>query len=88
MIRAPHREELRKFLAEEGIGTDIYYPLPLHLQECYAFLGYRKGDLPVSERASEEVLALPIFPELSEEQQERVMERIEDFYRKKGMLSG
>lgn len=88
VIRAPHREELRKFLWEEGIGTDIYYPLPLHLQECYAFLGYRKGDLPVSERASEEVLALPIFPELSEEQQERVMEKIEDFYRKKGMLSG
>ncbi|MCX8116324.1 MAG: DegT/DnrJ/EryC1/StrS family aminotransferase [Desulfobacterota bacterium] len=88
VIRAPLRDELKKFLWEQGIGTDIYYPLPLHLQECYASLNHRKGDFPVSERASEETLALPIFPELTEAQQERVVEGIVTFYRKKGMWTG
>jgi dTDP-4-amino-4,6-dideoxygalactose transaminase len=82
VIRVPERDRLKKFLAEEGIGTDIYYPVPLHLQECYSFLKYQKGDLPNSEKASEEVLALPIYPELTEAQQLTVIDRIKTFYRK------
>jgi len=82
VIRVPERDRLRQFLMENGIGTDIYYPLPLHLQECYSFLKYRRGDLPVSEKAAEEVLALPIYPELTEEQQVMVVDRIKAFYKK------
>jgi dTDP-4-amino-4,6-dideoxygalactose transaminase len=81
VIRVPERDRLRQFLTEEGIGTDIYYPVPLHLQECYSFLRYRQGDLPNSEKASEEVLALPIFPELTEDQQTAVVDRIKRFYK-------
>jgi dTDP-4-amino-4,6-dideoxygalactose transaminase len=82
VIRVPERDRLKEFLTEEGVGTDIYYPVPLHLQECYSFLKYRQGDLPNSEKASKEVLALPIFPELSEEQQMMVVDRIKTFYKK------
>ncbi len=82
VIRVPQRDRLRQFLSEEGIGTDIYYPVPLHLQECYTFLKYRRGDLPNSEKASEEVLALPIYPELTEDQQDQVVSRINAFYKK------
>lgn len=82
VIRVSKRDQLRKFLMEEGIGTDIYYPLPLHLQECYSFLNHRPGDFPVSEKAAQEVLALPIFPELTEEQQFMVFDRIRAFYKK------
>ena len=81
VIRVPERDRLKQFLAAEGIGTDIYYPVPLHLQECYAFLNYRRGDLPNSEKASEEVLALPIYPELTEDQQGMVVNRIKAFYK-------
>jgi dTDP-4-amino-4,6-dideoxygalactose transaminase len=83
VIRVPERDRLKQFLTEEGIGTDIYYPIPLHLQECYSFLKYQQGDLPNSERASEEVLALPIYPELTEDQQTLVVERIRAFYKKR-----
>jgi dTDP-4-amino-4,6-dideoxygalactose transaminase len=82
VIRAPERDRLKRFLMEQGIGTDIYYPLPLHLQECYSFLKYRRGDLPISEKASEDVLALPIYPELTEGQQTMVVEAIKKFYKK------
>jgi len=84
VIRVPDRDRLREFLTGKGISTDIYYPVPLHLQECYSFLKYREGDLPGSEEASREVLALPIYPELSEDQQKAVVDGIQAFYRKTG----
>jgi len=74
------RDELRSFLADKEIGTDIYYPVPLHLQECFAYLGYAKGDLPESEKAASETLALPVYPELRAEQQRFVVESVSEFF--------
>jgi dTDP-4-amino-4,6-dideoxygalactose transaminase len=80
VVRVPERrDELRRFLAESEIGTDVYYPVSLHLQECFEDLGYRPGDFPESEKASRETLALPIFPELKPEQQEYVVAKIAEF---------
>ncbi len=79
VIRVPRRDELKTALTEAGIGTEIYYPLSLHMQDCFAYLGYKAGDLPVSEKAAAEVLAIPIYPELTEPMQQYVAERILSF---------
>ena len=79
-VRAERRDALRDHLAERGIGTGVYYPLPLHLQECFRSLGYARGDFPVSERLAEEVLSLPVFPELGEERVRRVCAAIRAFH--------
>ena len=80
VVRAFRRDELREFLTARKIGTEIYYPLPLHLQPCFTYLGYREGDFPQAERAAKEVLALPMFPELTEDEQRWVVKSIADFY--------
>src|SRR5271157_3050527 len=80
VVRVLRRDQLRSFLTAQGIGTEIYYPVPLHLQECFGYLGYKTGDLPESERAAKEVLALPMFPELREDEQQRVVAAIAQFY--------
>jgi dTDP-4-amino-4,6-dideoxygalactose transaminase len=79
-IRAPRRDSLREHLADRKIGSEIYYPLPLHLQTSLSGLGYRSGDFPISEQAAEEVLALPIYPELRADEQETVVAAIRAFY--------
>lgn len=80
VIRVPEkRDELRAFLTENEIGTDVYYPVSLHLQECFEYLGYRENDFPESEKASRQTLALPIYPELKIEQQEYVVGKIAEF---------
>jgi dTDP-4-amino-4,6-dideoxygalactose transaminase len=80
VIRAQQRDRLREFLKERGVGSEIYYPVPLHLQKCFAYLGYSPGDLPEAERAAEDVLALPMFAELEEDEQRYVAESIAEFY--------
>jgi len=80
-VRVERRDELKRALDAAGIGNAIYYPVPLHLQECFHDLGHREGDFPEAERACREVLSLPVYPELGPEQQERVVGAIADFYR-------
>jgi dTDP-4-amino-4,6-dideoxygalactose transaminase len=80
VIRAPRRDALRQYLSERQIGTEIYYPIPLHLQSSLASLGYKPGDFPVTEKAAAEVLALPIYPELREDEQQAVVDAIAGFY--------
>jgi dTDP-4-amino-4,6-dideoxygalactose transaminase len=80
VVRALNRDELRAFLTEHGIGTEIYYPVPLHLQQSFAYLGHKPGDFPESERAAKESLALPVFPELRDDEQQRVVGAISEFF--------
>jgi dTDP-4-amino-4,6-dideoxygalactose transaminase len=80
VIRAQRRDELRKFLTDRKIGSEIYYPLPLHLQPVFSYLGLKAGDMPVAEQAAQEVLALPMFPELTESEIRHVVERTAEFY--------
>ncbi len=80
VIRVPDRDRLREYLKSNGISTEIYYPLPFHLQECFHPLSYREGDFPVAEKAAQETLALPIYPDLTEEMQKEVVRKIKEFY--------
>ena len=80
VIRVPRRDELLAYLREKGIGCAIYYPVPMHLQECFAELGYREGDFLESEKASKEVLTIPIYPELTDEMMDYVVDSINEFF--------
>jgi dTDP-4-amino-4,6-dideoxygalactose transaminase len=80
VVRVRDRDSLRDFLGQHGVGTEIYYPVPLHLQKCFEYLNYRSGDFPESERAAAETLALPIYPELTREQLDYVISTVGDFY--------
>jgi dTDP-4-amino-4,6-dideoxygalactose transaminase len=80
VVRAQNRDALKEFLAERSIGTEIYYPVPLHLQKCFAYLNHATGDFPESERAAHETLALPIYPELDQVQLDAVVASIAEFY--------
>ncbi len=82
VVRFPERDRLQAFLKERGVETEVYYPLPLHLQECFRELGYRQGDFPHAEAAARESLALPIYPELTAAQQHYVVSQISEFYQR------
>ena len=80
VLRVQQRDKLRDFLKDRGVSTEIYYPVPLHMQKCFGYLGYAPGDLPEAEQAAKEVLALPMFPELEDHEQRYVVEAIAEFY--------
>ena len=82
VVRHPRRDELKKHLEANQIGCALHYPLPLHLQKCYASLGYHAGDFPVAEKAARECLSLPIYPELTDAQIRRVADVIQEFFKK------
>ena len=79
VVAGGRRDDLRKYLGERGIGTQIHYPVPIHLQQSAEFLGYRKGDMPVTERVASEVLSLPMFAELTDDQLARVADSVRSF---------
>lgn len=81
VVETDRRDELRDFLQGRGIGTEIYYPIPLHRQRCFEYLGYKDGDCPVAEAAAARTLALPVYPELSREQQSHVVDSVASFFR-------
>ena len=82
VVKVPRRDDLQAHLESQGIVSRVYYPVSLHMQRCFAFLGYSEGDFPVSESLSRETLALPIFPELTMEEQKKIVNSIGDFYKK------
>jgi dTDP-4-amino-4,6-dideoxygalactose transaminase len=82
VVRHPHRDDLKKHLEANGVGCALHYPLPLHLQKCYTSLGHKPGDFPVAEKAARECLSLPIFPELTDPQIQRVVTVIKEFFKK------
>jgi dTDP-4-amino-4,6-dideoxygalactose transaminase len=88
IVRVQHRDALKDHLTSRSIGTEIYYPVPLHLQKCFAYLKHELGDFPESERAAAETLALPIYPELTTAQLDHVVASVADFYRSAGVRSG
>jgi len=79
-LRAERRDDLQAYLKSREIGHSVYYPLPLHLQPCFAYLGLREGQFPESERAAKEVISLPIYPELTENQLDEVIGAVREFY--------
>jgi dTDP-4-amino-4,6-dideoxygalactose transaminase len=83
VIRVPDRDGLKRHLEAKGVGTEIYYPVPFHLQQCFAYLGYKPGAFPHAEKAAAEVLALPIYPELKPEQQQYVVDQIAAYFGEK-----
>jgi dTDP-4-amino-4,6-dideoxygalactose transaminase len=80
-VRHPRRDELKKFLEANGVGSAVHYPIPLHLQKAYASLGYKPGDFPLAEKAAREVLSLPIYPEMTDKQVQRVTDVVKEFFR-------
>ncbi len=82
VIRVPRRDELQAYLKEHGVNTEVYYPVPLHLQRCFAYVGHKAGDFPESEAAAQQTLALPIYPELSDQQAQHVVATIARFLAK------
>jgi dTDP-4-amino-4,6-dideoxygalactose transaminase len=80
VIRTHPRDQLQEFLKKQGIQTGIYYPVPLHLQECFGYLGYKEGDFPVAEQAAKTSLALPVYPELKRTEKKYIVETIKEFY--------
>lgn len=81
-LQAENRDALENYLNEKGIGTSVYYPVPLHLQKCFEYLGYKKGDFPVSEKLCQSVIALPMFPELTDSEVDYVCDTVRNFYKK------
>ena len=79
IIRVPEREKLQAHLEAKGIATGLHYPVPLHMQKCFTHLGYKEGDFPVTERYAKEILSLPMYPELTEEQIKYVADAIREF---------
>ena len=78
VVRVPRRDELKSHLKENSIGCEIYYPVPMHLQECFKYLGYKEGDMPEAEKATKEVLAIPVYPELTEEQMQYIVSKVKE----------
>ena len=84
VVRHPKRDALREFLTKRGIGSALHYPLACHLQKCFTYLGYKSGDFPNAEKSSRECLSLPIYPEMTSDQQDAVAAAIKDYFASAG----